>query len=173
MLLHLIAVFAMGFAAAGFVLLAYRLRGGKPPRYMIPLAAGLAMIGYALWSDYSWASRTIAALPDHVTVVKRVPASAPWKPWTYLFPQIDRFIALDTAETRRNERLPGYVLAQVLLVARQAQAVTTTQLFDCEGARRSDVRRDTDFTEEGLPVNPDWVPVEPTDELYREVCRAS
>ena len=66
-MLHLIAVFAMAFAAAGFVLLAYRLRGKKPPRYLIPLAAGLAMIGYALWSDYSWAPRTIAetAGPRH------------------------------------------------------------------------------------------------------------
>lgn len=172
-MLHLIAVFAMGFAAAGFVLLAYRLRSKKPPRYLIPLAAGLAMIGYALWSDYSWAPRTIAGLPDHVAVVKRIPSSAPWKPWTYLFPQIDRFIAVDNAQTRRNDRLPGLVLAEVILVARLEPAVTTRQLFDCAQARRTDVIASDEFTEEGLPMNPDWVHLEPTDELYKAVCQGS
>ena len=170
-MLHLIAVFAIGFAAAGFVLLAYRLRGKKPPRYLIPLAAGLAMVGYALWSDYSWASRTIAGLPDHVMVVKRIPSSAPWKPWTYLFPQVDRFIAVDSAEIRRNDRLPGLVLAEVILVTRLEPAVTTRQLFDCAKARRTDVVESGDFTDQGLPMNPDWVPIERDDALYSAVCQ--
>ena len=172
-MLHLIAVFAIGFAAAGFVLLAFRLRGKKPPRYLIPLAAGLSMVGYALWSEYSWASRTIAGLPDHVTVVKRIPSSAPWKPWTYIFPQVDRFIAVDSAEIRRNDRLPGLVLAEVILVARLEPAVTTRQLFDCPQARRADVIASDDFTDEGLPLNPDWVALELDDDLYKAVCQGT
>ena len=169
-MLHLIAVFAVGFSAAGLVLLAYRPRGRKPPRYMIPLAAGLAMIGYAVWSDYSWASRTIAELPDHVTVVKKIPSSAPWKPWTYLFPQVDRFIALDSSEIRRNENLPGFVLAEVILVARLEPAVTTRQLFDCRQVRRTDIIASDSFTAEGMPQNPEWVPLDRTDALFERLC---
>ena len=168
---HLIAVFAIGFLAAGVVLLAYRLRGLKPPRFLVPLAAGSAMIAYAVWSDYSWASRTIAGLPDHIVVVKKISTPTPWKPWTYLVPQIDRFIALDRSETRRNERMPGFVLVDVILVARLDAAVTTKQLFDCVNLRRTDVVPSEGFTEDGLPKNPQWVSLDPSDALFLEVCQ--
>ena len=172
-MLHLFAVFAIGFAVAGTILLIYRLRGLKPPRYLVPLAAGLAMLGYAVWSDYSWASRTIAELPQHVKVVKRIATPSAFKPWTYLVPEVDRFVALDTSETRKNERLPGMVLAELILVARRDATVTTRQLFDCPKARRSDIVESQAFTDEGMPVNPDWVSIDPEDELYRAVCGAA
>lgn len=172
-MLHLIAVFAMGFLAAGLVLLVYKLRGVKAPRYLVPMAAGLAMIGYSVWSDYSWASRTIDGLPDHVRVVKEISSSAPWKPWTYLIPQVDRFIALDSSETRRNERLPGFVMAEVILVAQREPAVTTRQLFDCTQSRRTDILPTAEFTDDGMPVAPQWVPLEPGDALYQQLCAGS
>lgn len=172
-MLHLIAVFAAGLSVAGLVLLAYRVRGQKPPRYLIPLAAGLAMLGYGVWADYSWASRTIAELPGHVKVVKRIAAPSPWKPWTYLVPQVDRFVAVDTSEVRRNDKLPGLVLAELILVARLEATVTTTQLFDCPKARRTDVIASEGFTEDGMPKNPDWEPLDPADELYAQICGSS
>ena len=169
-MLHLIAVFAVGFAVAGLVLLASRLLGTKPPRYLIPLAAGLSMLTYAVWSDYSWASRTIAELPDRIKVVKKISSSSPWKPWTYVVPQVDRFIVLDPSETRKNEKLPGFVLAEVILVARLEPAVTTRQLFDCERARRTDILSDDTFTADGMPVDPNWVPLDRDDALFSQLC---
>lgn len=172
-MLHLFAVFAIGFTVAGSILLVYRLRGLKPPRYLVPMAAGLAMLGYAVWSDYSWASRTIAELPQHVKVVKRIATPSAFKPWTYLVPEVDRFVALDTSETRRNDRLSGFVLAELILVARRDATVTTRQLFDCPKVRRADILESQEFTDEGMPVNPDWVSIDPDDELYRAVCGAA
>lgn len=170
-MLHLFAVFAIGFLVAGLVLLAYRLLGLKPPRFLIPLAAGSAMLGYAVWSDYSWASRTIAELPEHIQVVKKVASPTAWKPWTYLIPQVDRFVALDTSETRKNDRLPGLVLAEVILVARLESTVSTRQLFDCPNGRRTDIVASQEFTEDGMPANPDWVPLDSSDELFQTICR--
>lgn len=169
-MIHLLATFSAGLFAAGLVLLVYRLRGRKPARYMMPLAAGLAMLGYNLWNDYSWASRTIASLPKRIQVVETFGASAPWKPWTYVVPEIDRFIAIDTSSVRTNEKLPGYVLAEVILVARRSPVAVTQQLFDCRGARRTDVIPSGDFDDQGLPLDPDWVPVEEDDPLLRAVC---
>ncbi|MCP4966729.1 MAG: hypothetical protein GY926_16070, partial [bacterium] len=136
------------------------------------LAAGLTMICYAVWSDYSWASRTIAELPDHVKVVKQISTPTPWKPWTYLFPQVDRFIALDSSQTRKNDEMPGFVLTEVILVARLEPAVTTRQLFDCTQARRTDIILSDGFSEDGMPINPEWVPLNRTDELFRLVCES-
>ena len=100
----------------------------------------------------------------------RRPGSAAWKPWTYVFPQIDRFVAVDTSRVRRNRELPGHVLAEVILVARLDPTVTTQMLFDCRRARRSDVISSEGFDERGLPKNPRWVAVEPRDALFQTVC---
>ena len=100
MLFHLLATFSAGICAAGLFLLGYRTCGRKAPRYLPPLAAGLAMIGYNVWDEYSWAGRTIADLPGHIEVVATYGNSAPWKPWTYAIPEVDRFVAFGGVERR-------------------------------------------------------------------------
>lgn len=173
MLIHLLATFSAGICAAGFVLLFYRARGRKSPRYLIPLAAGLAMLAYNIWDEYSWASRTIAALPKHIEVVETFSGSAVWKPWTYLVPQIERFTSVDRSKLRRNDELPGYVLAEIILVARRSPTAVTQQLYDCRKARRTDVMQSEGFDEKGLPLNQDWVALEPDNLLFKAICSSS
>ncbi len=170
MLIHLLATFSAGICAAGVILLFYRLRGRKSPRYLIPLAAGLAMLAYNLWDEYSWGPRTIASLPAQIEVVETFGTSAAWKPWTYLFPQTERFISVDRSKLRRNEKLPGYVLAEVILVNRRSPTVVTQQLFDCPNARRTDFMASGGVDENGLPLEQNWTAVEADSPLFKAVC---
>lgn len=170
MLFHLLATFSAGICAAGLFLLGYRTFGRKAPRFLPPLAAGLAMIGYNVWDEYSWATRTIAELPGHIEVLETYGHAAPWKPWTYAIPEVNRFAALDTSRIRRNESLPGYVLAEFILVTRRSPTATMQLLFDCQGARQTDVVPSKGFDAEGLPQDQDWVAVETDSTLFKAVC---
>ncbi|MEP0154063.1 MAG: hypothetical protein ABJE81_05245, partial [Pseudophaeobacter sp.] len=61
MFLELIAVIFAGIAVAGVVMLVNNVTGARLPRWLAPVAAGLAMIGVTVTSEYSWYSRTLAS----------------------------------------------------------------------------------------------------------------
>ena len=169
---HLIAVFAVAVCAAGFILLGYRIRGRKPPKFLVPLAAGGAMLAYAIYSEYSWYPRTVAALPDHVTVVEEVAYQRPWQPWTYLLPRVSRFVAIDRSQLRRNDDLPGYVLAEVIIAEFLEPTKVLTHMLDCRGGRIADVSLSTDVGADGLPLNATWLPARKESFLFETVCDA-
>ena len=113
MFFELIATFAAGIGAAGLVFALAHLTGGRLPRYAAPATAGLAMLAYAIWSEYTWAARTAGTLPEGVEVIEEIPESKPWKPWTLAVPQVTRFVALDRAGVQTNPQAPGVLLADV------------------------------------------------------------
>ena len=170
---HLLATFAIGAAAAGFVWLVFRTVRRKAPRYLIPLAAGAAMLAYNIWSEYTWYGRTVAGLPDHVVVVNAIPYESGWQPWTLVFPRVNRLVAIDTTQTRKNDKLPGFILAELVLAQRHDPTVTVLQMYDCNQARRTDVATAGGFDEDGLPLGADWLPVDVDSPLFSAVCRSS
>jgi len=58
MFLELIATVTVGIGTGGIVVLINKATRGRLPRWLVPVAAGLSMIGFTLWSEYSWAGRT-------------------------------------------------------------------------------------------------------------------
>jgi Zn-dependent protease with chaperone function len=169
-MLNLLATFAVAFCAAGFVFLAYRVRRRTPPKFMIPLAAGVAMLAYSIWSEYTWASRTIAALPKSVVVIEEFPYQAIWQPWTFLVPRVNRLIAIDRAQLQHNEHLPGYILCDLLLVARFEPARSVAEMVDCTQARRTLVVPSQGFADDGLPKDADWQPLARDSRYFQAVC---
>ena len=69
MFLELIATFAAGAGAAGLVLVLNLMTGGRLPRWAMPVAAGLAMLGVAISNEASWGARTAQGLPEGLVVV--------------------------------------------------------------------------------------------------------
>ena len=53
--------------------------------------------------EYSWFDTTTAGLPEEFAVVTTLEKHAVWQPWTYWFPYVDRFIAVDMASIRQLE----------------------------------------------------------------------
>jgi hypothetical protein len=128
------------------------------------------MLGYAIWNEYSWGWRATEALPAGFEVIDRIPQSSPWQPWTYLVPRVSRLVVLDRAQLRRNERYPGYVLAELLLMERLLPPRRVIMLLDCDNARRLDVTNGDRALEQGVPPNADWAALRRDSSLFRAVC---
>lgn len=172
MVFNLLGTIVIGIGAAGTVLMVFRLFRLRAPRWVIPAAAGVSMLGFQIWVGYSWHQRTADALPDQVRVVKSYAYSSVISPWTLIVPQVNRIVAVDLTSVRRNEHSPDFVLATIYLITRYQPAASGMQIFDCETARRADIGPTTKFGDKGLPENAAWTSVEPNDLLLTAVCKA-
>ncbi len=170
MFLTIIGAIVLAVAIAGVVQLAYRLAGRKPPRGTLPLAAGVALIIFFIWNDYSWYKRTADELPESVKVARAYPSTSKLQPWTYVKPHVTRFAAVDTATLKRNDAQPGYVLADIFLVERYVPTIKTVQLYDCDGGRRTDILETTEMGEDGLPANAQWYDLDADDAFRPLIC---
>jgi hypothetical protein len=170
MLFDLIAAVAAGFCLAGLALSLRWLARGRAPLWIVPAAAGLGMLSYALWSEYSWLDRAEGSLPDGVVVASSNQSSAWYRPWTLAWPQADRLIAVDRRAERRNEALPSHVLSSVLLMGRWQPTRQIAVMFDCEGLRRADLIDGVRFDEQGLPLGAQWRSLDADDPVLRAAC---
>ncbi|MDU8913226.1 hypothetical protein [Aestuariicoccus sp. MJ-SS9] len=165
MFLELIAVLVAGFAGAGVMLLLGKLTGGRLPRWMVPVGAGLTMLGTAISSEYGWYGRTTAALPEGLVVADTVDSRAFWRPWTYVVPMTDRFVAVDTGNIVRNTETDGLYLAEVFFFGRWQPVQSVQIMVDCPGGRRADPALG-----DGSP--PVWRDVGTDDPLVATLCGA-
>ena len=172
MLIELVAAVALGFAAAGVALLARRAIPALP-RFTVPAVAGLAMIGFGVWSEYTWYERTSATLPEGVEVASAPAESAFWRPWSYVAPLVVRFMAVDLASARRNEAAPDQVMVEVYIIARHGPRARVPVLLDCQGQRRADIADGLNLNSDGSVAESDWRAVAPDDPLIATVCRTS
>lgn len=138
MLYELIATIAAGFIGGGVALLARRLIRSLP-RWLVPVCAGSAMLIVAVSLEYSWFDRTIDTLPDGVEVALTRESRAPWRPWTYLYPLVDRFVAIDLASTLTHEAAPARRMTDLFVFARWTPPARVRAVFDCEAGRRADL----------------------------------
>ena len=166
MFLELIAVFVAGFAGAGAMMLLNIATGRRLPRWLVPVGAGAAMIAATLSSEYSWYSRTAAALPEGVTVAQTRDSAAPWRPWTYVLPLTDGFVAVDTVNMRPNAEQAQLYLANVHFFGRWRPVRTVEVMVDCAASRRADPA----LGDDSPPV---WRDVGPEDPIVRTVCEAA
>jgi len=169
MIFELIAAVALAAAGVGVAMLLRRL-APVLPKWIVPAAAGVGMIGYAVWSEYSWHARTVAALPEGVEVLEKIESRAPWRPWSYVAPQVLRLSAVDVADARRNPAAPGMVMTNVILMERFAPTIVAPVLVDCVEGRRADIADGVEFDEDGVPRPDRWLPLEDGDALRDALC---
>jgi hypothetical protein len=170
MLIDFIATIAAALAAGGLALIANHLSGWRLPKWLLPLAAGAGMLGYAIWAEYSWFDRTVDAYPDGFEVVFRNESSALWRPWTYLVPITTRFFAVDPETVKTHPEAPGQKMIDVLFVGRWTPVYLVPMLFDCPGQRRADLIDGMEFAADGTVANADWRDLTEDDPLLTAVC---
>ncbi|MEX0605145.1 MAG: hypothetical protein WD623_07260 [Marinobacter sp.] len=98
----LVATVFAGLGAAG---IAYGIRGltlKKAPKWIIPVFAGLGMMGYQIYIEYTWFGHMQSRLPAETEVVSTVEDKVFWRPWSYFAPQITRFTVLDKSSILRD-----------------------------------------------------------------------
>ncbi|MEN8656655.1 hypothetical protein [Marivita sp.] len=163
MFLELIAVIVAGLAGAGVMMLIARTLGDRVPRWLTPVAAGVAMLGTTITSEYSWYSRTAEALPEGVEVVQTVDSTAFYRPWTYLVPYTNRFLALDTGNLRANNEDASLYMADVYFFRRWGTVQAVELMVNCSTGQRADPA----FGDGGEPV---WRDAGADDPIVNRVC---
>ncbi|MEP2718371.1 hypothetical protein [Pseudophaeobacter sp.] len=170
MFLELIAVIFAGIAVAGVMMLVNSATGGRLPRWLAPVAAGLAMIGVTVSSEYGWYSRTLAGLPEGLVVAETVETQSFYRPWTYVVPLTERFVAVDRATLRSHPDKPEIFLAEVFFFGRWAPISQLSTVADCATWRRAAVEAETTFAEDGGISGVNWVSPPPEDSVLTTTC---
>lgn len=170
MIVQFISAIALAVLAILFCWAIFRTFKKPMPKYLYPMVAAASVIGYGIYSEYTWADRTIAQLPESIVVVHELAGTSVFSPWSFAIPRTDRLSLIDKATIRRNDNLPDHVLSELLLMQRFAPVVRVPQLVDCNGRRRTDVTDNASFGEDGLPVNAQWENLDAGHPLLRVLC---
>ncbi|WP_170784507.1 hypothetical protein [Ruegeria lacuscaerulensis] len=170
MFLELIATIFAGIAFAGVVMVINKFTGGRLPKWVAPVAAGLGMIGMTISSEYSWYDRTKDTLPDGMTVVQEVESRALYRPWTYAVPFVNRFAAIDTVSVRTNEQVPEQRLVDLYFFGRWAPVSKLPVAVDCAQNLRANLADGAEFGADGQLVNADWITGTTDDPIIEATC---
>lgn len=170
MFLELVATFTVGLGVGGLLALANKVSRGRLPRWITPAGAGLAMLLFVIWSEYTWYDRTRNSLPDGLEVAWSNEDSAPWKPWTYLAPQTSRFLALDMASLRTHEALPDQRMVDLYMMGRWMPMRRVTVVVDCAGNRRADLLEGVEMDRSGVIAEENWKPMAADDPVLVTAC---
>lgn len=171
MILEFIAAIVVGFAAGGIVHLMRRGMHWIAP-WAVPAAAGAAMIGFAVYMEYTWASRTVETLPDQAVVASQNAINSWYRPWTYLFPLTNRMIVVDHRFTRRNEAHPDKLLTAVVMLGRYEPGRQIPVVFDCAENQRAELDAEVQFAADGGLEGATWRPLPADDPILRAACRS-
>lgn len=171
MFIELIATFIAGIAAAGLLMLINKGIGGKLPRWLIPVAAGAAMIIATISNEYSWYSRTANALPSEVKIAQTVENKALYRPWTYVRPYVERFMAVDSTSIRQHANQPDIHLVDLLFFGRWSAVQVLPVLVDCVNLRQAPLDDSTQFDSNGAVVDAKWSALAKDHGVVSIVCK--
>lgn len=171
MILNLIVTLVLGGLAAGSVYLVARPFGWKPAGVYYLVAAAAGMLAYSVYDEYSWYERSASTLPTQLKVVRTYATSMPYQPWTYAVPRIYRFDAVDMGSLRSNPKAPELALIRLLRVTRNTSSDSVAAVLDCPNARYAEIGEGTQFSQSGVPTNPDWQSLSQHPELKMTICR--
>jgi hypothetical protein len=160
-------------AAAALGLLAWALRRWRPglPRWLVPLAAAVGLIGTTLALEYTWYGRVVAELPPGIEVVRFEEEAMPLRPWTYLKPITMRFWAIDQRKLMIHPQVGSLRIVPVLKFARWRPVEDGLIAVDCAGGRQVPVVEGVKISETGELTGADWQPAPAGDLLQAAACR--
>ena len=170
MFLELIGTIFAGFAFAGVAMVVNKLTGGRLPRWAVPVAAGLGMIGVTVAGEYSWYERQLESLPEGMAIIQEVESRAFYRPWTYAVPFVDRFAAIDTVSVRTNDQVPEQRLVDVYFFGRWAPISKLPVAVNCVEYSRASLADGAEFADDGRLLNADWLNVSASDPIVEATC---
>ncbi|MBZ4021403.1 hypothetical protein CKO11_02860 [Rhodobacter sp. TJ_12] len=138
------------------------------PKWLMPAAAGLAMLGVTIWGEYHWFTQARGGLPAGAVVLQSNAEATPWRPWSYLWPVTNRFVALDTAN--RAQPAEGVVVANLYLVARWQPVQPVTVAYDCTGHRQAILGGEAAVNADGSLTAGKWLPAPMPDAGLNAAC---
>ena len=100
---NFVATVFAGLGAAGIAMGIRTLTMKRAPRWIIPVAGGLGMLAFLVFREYTWFDEKRAELAEGMLIVSQEEKQVPWRPWSYLVPQVMAFTVLDTKEIKPNQ----------------------------------------------------------------------
>lgn len=156
----MVAMVSAGFCFAGFALLLSKIVK-KAPKWLVPAAAGLGMISFQVYSEYTWFAHSKNLLPKQTVVVAEVGETAFYKPWTYVVPQVLKFVAADTGNVKKLDEEGSLRQVQLYFFERRMSAYNLSVLVDCAQRIQADA----------LAMEREWGRTAYTGKLADAVCR--
>lgn len=169
MLFELVAVIVAGIAGGGVTLIVRRIIPALP-RWLVPVVAGATMLAVSISLEYSWFSRNSAALPEGVEVATVHENTAFWRPWTYAFPYVDRFIAVAQVGALQNEAAKDQRMTSLYIFGRWTPTRRLRAVFDCQMGRRADLLPGVALAEDGSVPETAWIDTGRDDPVTRTAC---
>ena len=161
-----IATLFAGLGAAGIMLGLKRLFQ-KIPKWAVPAGAGLGMMLFQVYSEYTWYGHTRSLLPPGTEIVAEIPETAVYKPWSYIKPQVLKFVAVDTVKTIPVNGNGDVVQANLYFFERRMSANTWPVLVDCRKQMQANVKG----MNNGTPEPDGWVRTPYTGKIAKSVCK--
>lgn len=171
MFFEMVATLVSGFAGAGIVLVLNKISGGRLPKWAMPVGAGLAMIITTIANEYAWYDRTRDTLPEGMTVIETVENKAIYRPWTYVKPFTERFIALDEPSLRTHDAKPAMRMVDTYFFGRWSAPEKMVMLADCDAGKRAPLIDGVTFDADGNVTGVDWFAPEAEDPLVTAICK--
>lgn len=128
----------------------------------MPAVAGVTMVFVTVWNEYNWFSRTEAVLPQGTVVAQSVRNEAFYRPWTYVWPYVNRFIAVDRAAMQPLDTDASIQQVPLYLYDRWSNPQTVVILVKCDTGERADPGEDN--------AEPVWRLVGRTDPIVSTAC---
>lgn len=97
-----VATVFCGLGAAGIALGIRALTRKRAPKWLIPVFAGLGMLGYLIHGEYTWYDLKKSQLPEEAVIVDSESDGIYWRPWTFAFPYVTAFSTVDTKSISRD-----------------------------------------------------------------------
>ncbi|MAA63524.1 MAG: hypothetical protein CL581_01920 [Alteromonadaceae bacterium] len=93
---NFVATVFCGLGAAGIAFGIRAITRKKAPKWIIPVFAGLGMMGFLVQGEYTWFDLKQSQLPEGSVVVSKEESRIIWRPWSLFVPQVTSFTVLDT-----------------------------------------------------------------------------
>ena len=168
MIWEFVATLSAGIGAAGIMMM-IRLFIKKLHKWLVPAAAGLGMIGFQVYSEYTWFSHTRSLLPESAVVLAEVPENAFYKPWSYIKPQVLKFVAIDTAKTAPGGESGQVLQTNLYFFERRMSAQTWPILINCQTRLQANAPQQNNG--EPLSVDADaWSKTDYSEKIALAIC---
>lgn len=168
-----IATACAGLGAAGIALILRKISAKKLPSWTVPAFAGAGMLLFQIYSEYTWFSHQKSLLPPSVQVVKTVAETSPWRPWTFIQPQVVRFMAIHVGADAVNQMNPQLVLADIYLFERRRMAKRLHEVFHCGQSARAEFSEHFSLPRQGETLSKQWLLLAEDDPALTAACRAA
>ncbi len=129
------------------------------------------MISTTIANEYAWYDRTHATLPEGMVVVHTVEKQTFYRPWTYVKPFTERFIALDEPSVRTHDARPSMRMVDVYFLGRWSAPEKMVMLADCDAGKRAPLIDGVSFDANGEVSGVDWFSPGEGDPLVTAICK--